>query len=51
MDFLGLLKDIISMVVIGNLVTGNKHLTDDEDYLESLERILTIGEEKPYIQK
>ena len=43
MDFLGLLKDIISMVVIGNVVSGN-HCTDDEDYLNTLERILSVGE-------
>ena len=43
MDFLGLLKDIISMVVIGNVVSGN-HCTDDEDCLKTLERILSARE-------
>ena len=40
MDFLGLLKDIISMVVIANAVTGQKDQSMSSDYAETLKMIL-----------
>lgn len=44
MDFLSLLQDIISMVVIGNAVTGHKDESMTEDYAEILESILKMGD-------
>ena len=43
MDFLSLLKDIITMVVIGNAVTGHKDDSMTEDYAKTLETILKSG--------
>ena len=43
MDFLSLIKDIISMVVIANAVTGQKPQDMDEDYMDTLEKILRFG--------
>lgn len=43
MDFLSLLRDIISMVVIANAVTGHKDDSMTEDYAKTLETILKSG--------
>ena len=43
MDFLSLIKDVISMVVIGNALSGNKQAFEDENYLKTLETILNTG--------
>lgn len=43
MDFLSLIKDIISMVVIANAVTRQKPRALDEDYMDTLEKILSLG--------
>ncbi len=40
MDFLGLLKDIISVVVVANAVTGHKDENASEEYFETLTKIL-----------
>lgn len=40
MDFLGLLKDIISMVVIANAVTGHKDESMSTEYANTLKTIL-----------
>ena len=44
MDFLALLKDIISMVVIANAVTDQKNTSMTEEYQEILEKILLSSE-------
>ena len=44
MGFLGLLKDLISIVIIANAVTGNKPNDVDDEYVKTLERILSSGE-------
>lgn len=43
MDFLGLLKDIISIVVIANAATGHKDESMTEEYAGVLETILKSG--------
>ena len=43
MDFLGLLKDIISIIVIANASTGHKDESMTEEYAEVLETILKTG--------
>ena len=40
MDFLGLLKDIINMVVIANAVTGHKDESMTKEYADTLKMIL-----------
>lgn len=40
MDFLGLLKDIISMVVIANAVTGHTDQSMSNEYSDTLKMIL-----------
>lgn len=45
MDFLGLLKDIISIVVIANAATGNLK-NQDESYVKALTDILTADDGK-----
>lgn len=40
MDYLSLIKDVISMVVIGNALSGNKQAFEDESYMKVLEEIL-----------
>lgn len=44
MDFLSLIKDVISMVVIGNVLSGNKQAFKDESYVEVLEEFLKAGD-------
>ena len=44
MDVLGLIKDVISMVLIGNALSGNKQAFEDESYMEVLEEILKAGD-------
>lgn len=46
MDFLGLLKDIISMVVIANAATGHKDSNMSEEYIDVLEAILNSGDNR-----
>lgn len=43
MDFLGLLKDIIGMVVIANAVTGHKDQSMSNEYADTLKMILESG--------
>lgn len=43
MDVLGLIKDVISMVLIGNALCGNTQAFEDENYMEVLEEILKAG--------
>ena len=44
MDLLSLLQDIITMVVVGNAVTGHKDESMTEDYVDILESILKMGD-------
>lgn len=43
MDFLGLLKDIIGMVVIANAVIGHKDQSMSNEYADTLKMILESG--------
>ena len=43
MDFLSLLKDIITMVVVANAATGHKDDSMTEEYVQTLETILKSG--------
>ena len=45
MDFLGLLKDIVGMVVVANAVTGHKDNSMTEDYAGVLETLLKMGDD------
>lgn len=46
MDFLGLLKDVISIVVIANAVTGHKDESMTENYADTLKEVLTYDNQK-----
>ena len=46
MDFFGLLKDIISMVVVANAVTNHKDESMTEEYADVLKAILQFDEKK-----
>lgn len=46
MDFLGLLKDIVSIVVVANAVTGHKDESMTEDYADTLKDILTYDNQR-----
>ena len=43
MDYLGLLRDVISMIIVGNAVTGQLDENMTEEYMEVLETILKSG--------
>ena len=46
MDFLGLLKDIVSIVVVANAVTGHKDESMTEDYADTLKDLLTYDSQR-----
>ena len=46
MVFLPLIKDLISMVVIANAVTGHNSRDMSKSYLDTLEKIVSLGKDE-----